>query len=58
MTGQSVSKAMPVRDQFGQIKIALEFNSKGAADFARVTGENLHRQLAIVLDDKPLLALR
>ena len=52
MTGQSVSKAMPVRDQFGQIKIALEFNSKGAADFARVTGENLHRQLAIVLDDK------
>ncbi len=52
MTGQSVARAMPVRDQFGQIKIALEFNSKGAADFARVTGENLHRQLAIVLDGK------
>ncbi|MBS1368650.1 MAG: protein translocase subunit SecD [Lentisphaeria bacterium] len=52
MTGQSVSKAVPVRDQFGQIKIALEFNSKGAADFARVTAENLHRQLAIVLDDR------
>ena len=52
MTGQSVARAMPVRDQFGQIKIALEFNSKGAADFARITGENLHRQLAIVLDGK------
>lgn len=52
MTGQSVSKAMPARDQYGQLKIALEFNSKGAADFARITGENLHRQLAIVLDGK------
>ena len=52
MNGQSVARAMPVRDQFGQIKIALEFNSKGAADFSRVTGENLHRQLAIVLDGK------
>ncbi len=50
MTGQSVSRAMVVRDQFGQLKIALEFNSQGATEFARVTSENLHRQLAIVLD--------
>src|SRR5205085_5314519 len=31
-------------------QVALTFNSKGAETFDRVTGENIHRQLAIVLD--------
>ncbi len=52
MTGKAVSKAMPTRDQYGQIGISLELNPQGARDFARVTGEHLHRQLAIVLDGK------
>ena len=48
----SVARAMPVRDQFGQTKISLEFNSAGAERFGEVTGKNLGRQLAIVLDGK------
>ena len=52
MDGRSVARAMPVCDQFGQTKISLEFNSAGAERFGEVTGKNLGRQLAIVLDGK------
>ncbi len=52
MDGKGITSAMATRNEFGQRRIVLNFNQKGAEDFARVTGKNIHRQLAIVLDGK------
>ncbi len=52
MTGDGITDARPYVDQFGQRRIMLRFNSAGAADFGRVTSNNVGRQLAIVLDGK------
>lgn len=52
MTGKGVSNAYAYRDEFGQRKIILRFNQDGAKDFARVTGTNIGRALAIVLDGR------
>jgi len=43
--GRSMSRA-------GQSEVLLELNSKGAKDFARITGANKGKFLAIVLDNK------
>jgi len=37
-------------DQFQQPQIGIEFNRKGARIFDRITGENVNKRLAIVLD--------
>ena len=50
MDGRSIAEARPVRDQFGQTKISLLFNSAGAQRFGEVTSRNIGRRLAIVLD--------
>lgn len=52
MDGKNIAMAYPDKDQWGQRQISLRFNSRGATDFARVTGRNVGRQLAIVLDGK------
>ncbi|MBE6380850.1 MAG: protein translocase subunit SecD [Lentisphaerae bacterium] len=52
MNGNAVDKAHVAQNEYGAISIALKFNSQGAAEFAEITGKNLHRQLAIVLDGK------
>ena len=52
MTGNAVDRAQAVQTQYGSIAISLKFNSNGAAQFAQVTGKNVKRQLAIVLDGK------
>ncbi|MDD3154698.1 MAG: protein translocase subunit SecD [Victivallaceae bacterium] len=52
MDGKGITEAFPTQDQFGQRKIALRFNTKGAKDFGKVTTENVGRLLAIVLDGK------
>ena len=52
MDGRDIAEAMVVRDEFGQTKIALRFNSTGGERFAKVTADNVGRQLAIVLDGK------
>ena len=38
-------------DQFQQPQVGIEFNRKGAHIFDRVTGENIKKRLAIVLDN-------
>ena len=38
-------------DQFQQPQVGIEFNRKGARIFDRITGENIHKRLAIVLDN-------
>lgn len=51
LTGQYLTKAQVVFDQTtSQPEISLQFNSEGAAIFERVTGENIGRPLAILID--------
>jgi SecD/SecF fusion protein len=67
MTGDGVSGAYPVMDEFGRFKISLRFNETGSKRFAEVTREiaeysrqlqqqsgnaNARARLAIVLDGK------
>ncbi len=52
MDGRGISDARPNRNQFGQREIMMSFNQEGAQRFAEVTGANIGRQLAVVLDDK------
>jgi len=50
MTGDSLADAMIGRDQYGRSNVKLEFTGKGAGMFANITGANVNRRLAIVLD--------
>ena len=50
--GEDVKKASPNVNEFGNWTIGLEFKSRGAAAFGEVTGANVGRRLAIVLDGK------
>ncbi len=52
MDGRSIVRAQPVRDEYGQNRIAIEFDSAGAARFAEITARHVKEQLAIVLDGK------
>ena len=52
MTGEDVSDARPSFDQNNQSQVSLNFNSRGAATFERITGENIKKRMAIVLDGK------
>ncbi|QED23427.1 protein translocase subunit SecD [Candidatus Deianiraea vastatrix] len=55
VNGENLSDARISFDNI-QPSIFINFNSKGAADFAKITSLNTGRQLAIVLDDKVLSA--
>ncbi|PKN77422.1 MAG: protein translocase subunit SecD [Deltaproteobacteria bacterium HGW-Deltaproteobacteria-10] len=51
MTGASLETAkVQISDRFGEPNISIKFNSQGAADFDRITGDNVRKRLAIVLD--------
>ena len=51
LTGDSLEDArVKISDRFGEPYVALKFNSQGARDFDRITGENVKKRLAIVLD--------
>jgi preprotein translocase subunit SecD len=51
LTGASLETAkVQISDRYGEPNVSLKFNSQGAADFERITGENVRRRLAIVLD--------
>ncbi len=51
-TGQYITDARVVYDEFGQPYVSLSFNNRGARIFERVTGDNVKKRLAIVLDGK------
>lgn len=51
MTGDTLSNAMLSQDQYGRPSIKLEFTGEGATKFSNITGANVNRRLAIVLDD-------
>ncbi|MBU0465913.1 MAG: protein translocase subunit SecD, partial [Proteobacteria bacterium] len=50
LDGSLLTNARVGFDQFQQPQIGIEFNRKGARIFDRITGENIHKRLAIVLD--------
>jgi len=51
LTGDALENAtVKISDRFGEPYVGLKFNSQGARDFERITGENVKRRLAIVLD--------
>jgi SecD/SecF fusion protein len=52
MSGKNINDAYPNITELGQREIILQFNTKGGRDFAKLTRENVGRQLAIVLDNK------
>jgi preprotein translocase subunit SecD len=50
LDGSLLTDARVEFDQFQQPQIGIEFNRKGARIFDRITGENVKKRLAIVLD--------
>jgi preprotein translocase subunit SecD len=51
LTGESLESAkVAISDRFGQPYVSIKFNPQGAQDFERITGDNVKRRLAIVLD--------
>lgn len=52
VTGRDLKFAKVGFDEMSAPVVHLEFNAEGAAKFAHVTGNNVNRQLAIVLDNK------
>ncbi len=50
MSGKYISDAGPGRNSTGQIDVSLTFKGKGSKEFSRITGANIGRRLAIVLD--------
>jgi protein-export membrane protein SecD len=58
LTGVAVSNALPTANPRDPsfLQVTLELTRKGSAKFTRVTGANVGRQLAIVLDSKVFTA--
>ncbi|MDQ7031516.1 MAG: protein translocase subunit SecD [Desulfonauticus sp.] len=52
LTGEYITNANVAFDSFGRPYISMTFNARGAKIFERVTGENVNKRLAIVLDGK------
>ncbi|MFH1062633.1 MAG: protein translocase subunit SecD [Candidatus Omnitrophota bacterium] len=50
MTGDSLADAVLSRDSYGRSSVKLDFTPKGALLFSNITGANINRQLAVVLD--------
>ncbi len=52
LTGAAIQKAeVQIGDRYGQPHVSITLNSQGAKDFDRITGDNIGKKLAIVLDD-------
>ena len=51
LTGDALESAkVQIGDRFGEPHVSLKFNAQGAKDFDRITGDNVKKRLAIVLD--------
>jgi preprotein translocase subunit SecD len=52
ITGRDLRNAKPTMDNLGLPAVSFTLNTDGVPKFSRVTGENIGRQLAIVLDGR------
>ncbi|MCM2283805.1 MAG: protein translocase subunit SecD [Desulfobacula sp.] len=50
LDGSLLTNARVEFDQFQQPQVGIEFDRQGAKIFDRITGENIHKRLAIILD--------
>ena len=51
LTGDALESAkVQIGDRFGEPHVSLKFNAQGGKDFDRITGDNVKKRLAIVLD--------
>ncbi len=51
MTGETITNAhVSIDKQYNKPYVSLEFDAQGARQFERISGENVKKQLAIVLD--------
>jgi preprotein translocase subunit SecD len=51
LTGANLTNARVDFDQFNVPFVSISFDKRGARDFERITGDNVNKRLAIVLDD-------
>ncbi len=58
VTGQDLRGAKPTIDENGRPAVSFSLKNTGARKFAKVTGENIGRSLAIVLDNRVMSAPR
>jgi SecD/SecF fusion protein len=58
MTGEAIANARAERGQFGAWEVQMSFTGEGAIRFGQITGQNVGRLLAIVLDDVVISAPR
>ncbi len=56
VTGRDLTGSDPSHDENGQPDVDFTLTKDGAARFARVTGANINKQLAIVLDNRVVSA--
>ncbi|MBT7696078.1 MAG: protein translocase subunit SecD [Desulfobacterales bacterium] len=53
LTGSSLTDArVQIDAQYNEPYVSIEFDKKGARDFERITGDNIKKRLAIILDNK------
>jgi preprotein translocase subunit SecD len=52
VTGRDLRNARPSLDENNRPAVSFSLNNEGAVKFGRVTGENIGRQLAIILDGR------
>jgi len=52
VTGEDLINALPTRGELGQWVVSFELSPTGGRKFGQLTGENIDRPLAIVLDGK------
>jgi preprotein translocase subunit SecD len=51
MTGDALESAkVQIGDRFGEPHVSIKFNAQGAKDFDRITGDNVKKRLAIILE--------
>ena len=58
VTGKDLRTAKQTMDEFNQPAVSFTLNSEGVTKFSRVTGANVGRFLAIILDDRVVSAPR
>lgn len=56
ITEHEIAAAKMIKNDYGQEELALSFEKSAAENFARVTGNNVGKQLVIVANGKALIA--
>ncbi|HWG83915.1 MAG TPA: protein translocase subunit SecD [Deinococcales bacterium] len=55
-TGEDITDAQAAFDQFGRPQVNMTFNAAGAQKMGNLTGNNINKRMAIVLDDRVITA--